>query len=64
MKKIIDDIHTFKGNVLGICIEDGRILSRIKKNKDIVYHELERKKKVSIFSKGKKVSNKKGKTFL
>ena len=62
MKKIIDDIHTFKGNVLGICIEDGRILSRIKKNKDIVYHELERKKKVSIFSKGKKVSNKKGKS--
>ena len=62
MKRIIDDIHTFKGNVLGICIEDGRILSRIRKNKDIVYHELERKKKISIFSKGKKVNNKKGKS--
>ena len=62
MKNILEDIHLFKGNVLCICVEDGRILSRIKKNNEVALHELERFKKGKIFSKYKRISNKKGKS--
>ena len=62
MKNILDDIYLFKGNVLCICVEDGRILTRINKNKHVAFHELERPKKRRIFSRDRRVSNKKGKS--
>ena len=62
MNNIIDNIHLFKGNVLCICVEDGRILSRIKKNNSITLYELERIKKRKIFTRDKRISNKKGKS--
>lgn len=66
MDKILESIHTFKGNILCICVEDGRILTRLSKNKNITIFELERPKKRKlfsrIFSKDKRISNKKGKS--
>ena len=62
MNNILEDIHLLKGNVLCICVEDGRILSRLNKNNNIAIFELERFKKRKIFTRDKRVSNKKGKS--
>lgn len=62
MKRIIDDIHTFKGNVLCIGVADDKILSCLKKNKLIGLYELNRNSTTKIFGR-KKVKDNSGKSI-
>ena len=62
MKKIISDIHTFKGNVLCIGVTDDKILSGLNKNNNIGLYELSRPEPRKIFSRRKRVKTKNGKS--
>jgi hypothetical protein len=62
MKKIVNEIHTFKGNVLCIGVTDDKILSCLNKNNNIGLYELSRPEPRKIFSKRKRVRTKSGKS--
>ncbi len=54
MKKILEDIKKFKGNVLCIGVNESKILNELNKNKKINLYELKRKYNRKLFSKKKK----------
>ena len=49
MKRIVDDIKNFKGNVVTIEVEDNKIKKSLEKNNKINVIELNRPKKRKIF---------------
>lgn len=62
MKRIIDDINTFKGNILCIGVDNDKILSNLKKNKNIGLFELNRGTSNKIFGK-RKINDNNGKSI-
>ena len=62
MKKILNDIKTFKGNVLTICVDDNKLVKELRKNNKINIVDFSRQTKRKIFSKKKKFKYSKGKS--
>ena len=63
MKRIIDDIKSFKGNVVSIGIDDSKIKRAFEKNNQINVLELNIPEKRKLFSSRKKFKNSKGKSI-
>ncbi len=63
MKKILEDIKSFKGNVLCICVDDEKITKDLFNNKNIGLYELSRNSEKKILSKNKKLKDKNGKSI-
>lgn len=63
MKRILEDIKNFKGNVLCIGVTDKKILSSLKKNSKIGIYELSRDKPTRLFGHKNRVKIHKGKTI-
>lgn len=63
MKRIVEDVKKFRGNVLTICVEDNKIMSAIKGNRGIKNaFELNRDEPSGLFKRRKKkLKLKKGK---
>jgi hypothetical protein len=55
MKRIIEDIKSFKGNTVCIGVEDSKIKNTLKKNKDISIYELNRASTRKLFSRRKRL---------
>lgn len=62
MKRILNDIKDFKGNVLCIGVTDKKIMSLLKKNTKIGIYELSRDTQRRFWKNKKRVKMSKGKT--
>lgn len=62
MKRLLDDIKTFKGNVVCISVEDNKIKRMLSKNSDTNIYELNRSQKAKLFSKRKRLKTTNGKS--
>lgn len=62
MKRILDDIKNFKGNVLCIGVKDKKIMSSLKKNSKIGVYELSRDEPKRFFGYKKRVKISKGRS--
>lgn len=54
MKRILEDVKKFKGNVLCIGVNDTKIINELKCNKKISIYELKRTESRKIFSRKKR----------
>lgn len=62
MKRLVEDIKKFKGNVVSIGINDDNIQKNLRKNKEISLFELEINTKRKLFSRRKRVKVSEGKS--
>lgn len=61
MKRLLDDIKIFEGNVTLVGVNDNKIKKNLSKNKNINIFELNRPERGKIFSKKKKLKSSSGK---
>lgn len=61
MKRLLDDIRTFTGNVTLVAVNDNKIKKNLSKNNNINIFELNRPERGKLFSKGKKLKSSSGK---